>query len=238
MKFEISKILGGIGALIIFFSIFTIFGITIVEAVAFVFIGIILVLISLYGLAKFYKDKQIFKNALFGVLSAIIGTIVSVIVAVGIIFPIIVNSIQQAHQDANGNSTDVISGFFNNFTAASWLRMGFGVWLAYFVLCAFIIIAMFFLYKALKKLSLHSHKDLFAKTGLMLLIGAVASIVIVGLLILWIATLLLALAFFTLRKTAPPIMHSGINFCANCGTPTSPETAFCTHCGKQLEIEN
>jgi len=24
------------------------------------------------------------------------------------------------------------------------------------------------------------------------------------------------------------------NFCADCGTPITPETKFCTHCGKQI----
>lgn len=258
MSLQASKILGGIGALILFVSVFTImFHFTVVEAVVVGFIGCIIVLISLYGLSRFYKDKGIFTNALFGVLIAIVGAIISVIIAVAIILPILLDRMQQAHQNTNGNPGEAVFYFLNNLDNATWLQIGLGVWLAYFAMCGFIIIAMFFIYRSLKKLAKHSLNRLFAITGLMLIIGAVGSIALIGLLILWVSTLMLAIAFFTLKKPKPTpsslytiettsslqttssttaSINSEIRaYCPYCGTPVLPENVSCPQCGKKLD---
>ena len=73
----------------------------------------------------------------------------------------------------------------------------------------FAIIAAFLVRRSLKQLSARTNVGLFSTTGLLLLIGAVLIIAVgLGLLLLWIATLILAIAFFTMKpqETPPPTM--------------------------------
>jgi len=253
MDLQTSKLLGGIGALIIFLSVFTILIRNVTPIGITVIIGSMLVLISLYSLAKIYKDKAIFTNALYGALTAIIGTIISSIAAIIIILPTIMNLIRQASQIADGNPGDIVSGFLNTIDTTFILQIFNGVLTVYYVMCLFIIIAMFFTYRSLKKLAKQSNTNLFATTGLMLIIGALTTLFFIGLLLLWISTLMLAIAFFTLKEpkpTPPPTINISSPqpqtttttttentqtkiYCIYCGTPTPPENAFCHQCGKQ-----
>lgn len=76
MTFETTKIIGGIGALLMFLGVIpyvSYFGIL-------ELIGVILVLVSLNGLANTYKDRSIFSNAVFGVLAMVVGAVVSAVV--------------------------------------------------------------------------------------------------------------------------------------------------------------
>ena len=66
MSVETSKILGGVGALLMFIGIIpyiNYFGV--IELV-----GLILVMISLYNLARHYNEGGIFNNALYGLITA------------------------------------------------------------------------------------------------------------------------------------------------------------------------
>ncbi len=86
MNFETSKILGGIGALLILLGVIPNLNyMGIVELV-----GVILILVSLNGLANLYKDRNIFNNAIYGVISAVVGGVIAVAVA----FTVFVRSFQ------------------------------------------------------------------------------------------------------------------------------------------------
>jgi len=80
MNFETSKMLGGIGALMMFIcGLVTFFNGLAGGIIA--LIGLILVLISLNDLANFYKSRAIFNNALYGVIATIVGVVVAIAVA-------------------------------------------------------------------------------------------------------------------------------------------------------------
>jgi len=77
MTLETSKILGGVGSLLMvltsFFDTYT----TVLRLV-----GLILVMVALKGLADHYGEKGIFDNALYGVTLAIVGIAVSIAIVV------------------------------------------------------------------------------------------------------------------------------------------------------------
>jgi uncharacterized membrane protein len=74
MDFKTSKLLGGIGALIIVLEVIpTVFFIPTSGVPRIV--GILLILTSINYLANFYQTKTIFTNAKFGAVAAIIGAI-------------------------------------------------------------------------------------------------------------------------------------------------------------------
>ena len=218
MTFESSKTLGGVGALLMFIGIFpyiNYFGI--VEL-----IGAILILIALNGFARIYKASGIFDNALYGIIAGIVGVVLSVVVALGIILPNIRDFLLKLYPSWNGDWSTISS--FSGMTPNT-SNIGFGDVIPFItaaiaiiaILWVFAIIATFFVRRSLKQLSAKTNVGLFSTTGMLLLIGAVLVIVFgLGLLLMWIAALILAIAFFTMRpqETRSPTMATA--------TPLSP----------------
>jgi len=62
------------------------------------------------------------------------------------------------------------------------------------------IIVAIFMRKSLNALSAKTGVGLFGTTGLLLLIGAVLTIIAVGFILIWIAMLILAIAFFSMKQ--------------------------------------
>jgi uncharacterized membrane protein len=67
------------------------------------------------------------------------------------------------------------------------------------ILWIFLIVSAFFNRRSLKTLSTKASVKLFSTAGLLLLIGAVLTIVFIGLVLIWIAVLLIAIAFFLMK---------------------------------------
>jgi uncharacterized membrane protein len=246
MNLQISKIIGCSGALLILLSIFTF---TILFGFA-VLIGSILVLISLYSLAKFYKDKEIFNSALYGALSTVIGIIISIIIIVVTpIWSTLKDNIYIYIPDWNGNWINLLnsSSKWGSVFSAILRQRGAETVLVLVVVWVFLIITMIFVRRSLKKLAKHSHNDTFATTGTMLIIGA--AIPIIGLICIWLAIGGLAFAFFTTKEPNPTpsstteqlpstqtiLKTNSITkcYCPYCGNPILPENIFCPHCGQQ-----
>jgi len=77
MTLETSKILGGVGSLLMVLTSF--FG---TYTAVLGLVGLILVMVALKGLADHYGEKGIFNNALYGVILAIVGIAVSIAIIV------------------------------------------------------------------------------------------------------------------------------------------------------------
>jgi len=77
--------------------------------------------------------------------------------------------------------------------------------LAVVVLFILLVIAAIFYRKSLNMLSSKSGVGMFSTAGLLLLIGAILTIIVIGIIIIWIAIILLAVAFFSIKtQTAQP----------------------------------
>jgi uncharacterized membrane protein len=111
------------------------------------------------------------------------------------------------------------------------------------ILGVFYTVAAFFVRRSLNELAARSGISLFATAGLLLFIGAALTIVVIGVLIMWLAVLILVVAFFTTKEpqstplpnTHPltvPTSTDRTNFCPNCGTPIPPSAVFCPNCEK------
>lgn len=213
MTFESSKTLGGIGALLLFVAVIAAFlvsyGGLILGAV-----GLILVLIGLHGLADYYHDHSIFSNALYAFIAVIIGVITAVAVLVETILTNLDNLkafITQIYPGWNGDwstlqnmTPDTSALQSGNFDYSTIIPIIIGIIAFVVVIWVFAIIATFFVRKSLKTISDRSTVGLFGTAGLLMLIGAVLIIAFgFGLLLVWIGTLLLAIAFFQLRPMEP-----------------------------------
>jgi uncharacterized membrane protein len=81
---------------------------------------------------------------------------------------------------------------------------GFVVALIVLFIC--LVIATILYRKSLSSLAKKSGVGMFETAGLLMLIGAVLTIILVGLLLIWIAFILVAVAFFSIKttQTQPP----------------------------------
>ena len=213
-----SKMLAAVGALLLFLSFVPVLGI----------IGIILLFIGLKGLSDYYRDPSIYGHALKGLIFGIIG-----IVAV----------------------SALSISFFGIFAVASMATAGdFFAAIGGLILSIVILIIAFVFYllmamnlrRAFNTLAERSGEHLFQTAGTLLWVGAILTIIAVGLILVWIAFLILAIAFFSMKLpsatyAAPPpppagpaTAAPGTRFCPNCGSPVDANATFCPHCGKPL----
>jgi uncharacterized membrane protein len=198
MLIETSRILGGIGALLMFIGIIpyiNYFGV--IELV-----GLILVMVALYNLASHYMERGIFNNALYGLIIGIVGGVISIAVVIITVLTSLTDFLYTIFPDWNGDWT-ALSGLTpntSNFSLDSIMPFLTGIIVMFIVLWVFSILAAFFVRRSLGTLSAKSGVGLFSTAGLLLLIGAVLIILFgIGLILIWISALLLAIAFFQIR---------------------------------------
>jgi uncharacterized membrane protein len=124
------------------------------------------------------------------------------------------------------------------------------------VITGFATIASIFAKRSLNELATRSGIGEFTTAGKLLFNGAILSIVGIGVLLMWIAFISLAIAFFHMKEPKPTLpsteastlttqlcqteieTNDSAKFCSNCGAHTSSNTIFCTRCGKQLETKS
>ncbi len=198
MSIETNKILGGVGALLMFIGILpyiNYFGV--IELV-----GLILVMVALYNLASHYMERGIFNNALYGLIIGIVGVVISIAVVIITVLTSLTDFLYTIFPDWNGDWT-ALSGLTpdtSNLTLDSIMPFITGIIVVFIVLWVFSILAAFFVRRSLGTLSAKSGIGLFSTAGLLLLIGAVLIILFgIGLILIWISALLLAIAFFRIR---------------------------------------
>ena len=198
MTLESSKILGGIGALMIFIA--TPLGFAIPYAGLLGLIGLILMLIGLKGLADFYREGGIFNNTLYAIILAIVGIVIAVatiiVTALSALASIGINLSNVSDWAMFGSE---LANYFTNFGdfSAIWTLLG-AVISALVIIYVFIIVTMIFLRRSMNQLSSKTGVGLFGTAGLLMLIGAVLPLI--GLLLIWIGFILLAVAFFQIKE--------------------------------------
>jgi uncharacterized membrane protein len=198
MQIETSKILGGVGALLMFIGILpyiNYFG-------AIEIIGLILVMVALYNLASHYREGGIFNNALYGLIIGIVGSVISIVVVIIAVLTSLTDFLYELFPDWNGDWA-TLSGLTpntSNLSLDSIAPFLAGIFAALIILWVSSIIAAFFFRRSLGALSVKSGVGLFSTAGLLLLIGAVLIVLFgIGLILIWISALLLAIAFFRIR---------------------------------------
>ena len=165
-------------------------------------IGLILLLIGLKGLADFYNEQGIFNNALYSVIIAIVGGVVAVatiaITAVSTLANIGLDIGRIEDWAAIGGDLSAYFADFANFSQL-WTILS-AVIIGLIILFIFAIIAMYFMRKSMNQLSSKTGISLFGTAGLLMLIGALLTIVAFGLILIWIGLILATVAFFRMKK--------------------------------------
>ncbi len=197
MTFETSKTLSGVGSLLIVIGAAA--GFAASYSGILTLIGIIMVLIGLNGLANYYKEEGIFKNALYSIIIAIVGCVVSIgIIAASAVSALADLGIDWANIEDWANIGTDVGTVFTDFDFSTIATLLGAILVGVIILFVVMIVAMYFLRKSMNQLSTKSGIGLFGTAGILVLIGAV--IPIVGLLIIWIGFILATVAFFQLEK--------------------------------------
>src|SRR3989441_12215393 len=181
-------------------------------------VGWILILLATKEISESVQDRTIFDDALLAAITAVIGAVVFV----AFLF-----------------SPRSPGGFFGAFAFGSALFLPFLVILGAF--WVFTIISAIFLKRSYEKISQRLNVSAFATAGLLYLIGAALTIVLVGFLILLIALIFQVVAYFSIqdRPPSPGWGQPGLQtFASPVMQPTTPpqqqpsvESKFCFRCG-------
>lgn len=217
---ESSKTLAGVGSILLILSIVPAAG-----AVLGI-IGAILLIMGIKGLADYYKDNEMYENALMGVIFLIIAAIV---VAVAVV------------------------GSFAFFFSIVGFIGGIGVLiLGLIVAFVFYLLSAMRLRKTFNDLAQKSGEHNFSTAGTLYWWGAILTIIFVGVILIFIAWIFATIGFFSMKlqpqqpyasqpsgytpPSPPPVTQptQATRYCPNCGAPVEPNTTFCPHCGKQL----
>jgi uncharacterized membrane protein len=160
------------------------------------------VLIGLKGLANFYNEQGIFNNALYAIIIGVVGAVVAVAaVAISAVAALADLGIDLATMDDWANIGPELSTIFTDITDLSPIFTLLGALLVGVIIIFVVaIIAMYFLRRSMNDLSAKSGVGLFGTAGLLMLIGAVLSIVVIGVIIIWIGLILATVAFFQMRQ--------------------------------------
>jgi len=197
-------------------------------------VGWILILLATKEISDSVQDKTIFDDALLAGITAVIGAVVFAIV-----FALTVFTGSVAGPFAPG--TFAFSGVFLVILGAFWI---------------FTIISAIFLKRSYEKIAQRLNISSFATAGLLYLIGAALTIVLVGFLILLIALIFQVVAYFSIQDQPPapgwgqpapqtfapsPVLQQPATspqqpgteskFCPKCGAKLSSIAVFCTSCG-------
>ena len=202
MDLESSKNLGGIGAILLLVGTLPVLSSYSFGVLALV--GIVIILVALNSLANIYKERGIFNNSLYGLIVGIVGAVIAVVVIVVAVLSNLKTLLEQVYPSWNGqwSSISSLSGMTpntSNLTHSTVVSVLEGVLVAFVILWIFIIVWAIFVRQSLKMLSDKSSVGLFSTAGLLLIIGAALTIVIIGLLIMWIGVLLMVIAFFQIK---------------------------------------
>ena len=188
-------------------------------------IGYILLIIGIKDISDELRDRAIFNNIVVSAVTGIVGAVAGAsVVAFGM----------------------MASGFTFGPSGVTSLFSGL------FIAWVFLIISAVFLRKAYDTMGGRLGVGSFRTAATLYLVGAVLTIVFIGFLILFIAEIVQAVAFFSIPEELPgpsiggvtettafptvsglPLTGESSKFCTSCGTKISPTATFCYKCGSK-----
>ncbi len=180
-----AKNYGGVGAILLLISSF----VPIVGIVVSI-VGFILVLLAVKYISEAVGDRSIYDNMLFFVILAIIGSVVAVLFVFTALLPFLGPGFQPPIDPPD--ITDPLA-IFAIFTVLIGLAIA---WIVS-------IVAALFLRRSFNSIATHLGVRLFGTAALLFFIGAILLIVIVGFVLIFVAEILMIVAFFSIPDQQP-----------------------------------
>jgi uncharacterized membrane protein len=183
-------------------------------------IGVVLLLRGMKEFANYYQDSGIYQNSLAGVKYYIVALIALAVSGAGFIVGF------------------VFSNFADPLILSTGNLIGLAVGITFLVVAfVFYVLAAVRLRKTFDTLAVKTGEHSFATAGTLLWVGSLLTILIVGLLLIFIAWIIPVVGFFAMKPpqqqqpygytptpTQPPTGPTqAANYCSNCGTPVKPQ---------------
>jgi uncharacterized membrane protein len=221
-----AKTLGGVGSILVL--------LTAIPTVGWVLgiIGFVMTLIAVKYISDSLQDSSIFNNVLISIILAIIGVVVAGIIVVATVFRFV------------GIGGKVAAG-----TSVVGLIAGVIIGLA--ILWIVLIVSAYFLRKGYNTIGTKLNIGMFRTGALLYFIGAILTIIVIGLLLILVAQILFIVAFFSIPEAPVGMMGPGpsppppapgtmgtsmgqpskARFCTKCGASLTPDATYCPSCG-------
>ncbi len=201
-------------------------------------IGVILLLRAMKEIANYYQDNTIYQNSLTGVKYYIVALIALAVASAGFIVTFV-----------NLNFNDLPASF--GIGHAIGLAVGIAFLVVAFV---FNVLAATHLRKTFRTLAQKTGEHSFETAATLLWVGALLTIIGVGVILIFVAWIFAVIGFFTMKGPqqqqpyasqpygyTPPTAQSTTgpstaqSYCSNCGAPLKPQATFCSVCGKKVD---
>jgi uncharacterized membrane protein len=219
-----AKIFGGVGAILLLIGSFIPYLNTILPI-----IGLVLVFVAVKYISDETRDRDIFKNYLVSfvfTVIALVALIAGLIITIGGLG--ILSELEEELSDV-----DTLLSFLGGFI------------ISFVIFWVLLIIGTMYLRKSYNHIAKQTGVHLFRTTGTVYFVGAVTTIVIVGLFILLIARMLEIVSYFSLPETLPDISRSEVRSaimeddrrrCPDCGRRIPFDANVCPYCGKTFGV--
>jgi len=210
--------------------------------------GVILFIVAMHRLSRYYSEPAIFKNALYGLIVNVVGAVV-VTIFFAVMFGSLLRSIPQSSttQTTSFTAVQAITPVPTLPPLSSFLGFFFG--LIGLVLAALVIgiVGALFYMRALNKLGEKSGNQSFNTAGLLILIGVATTILLIGGIIYWVGWIFAASGFhsikplqtqqaqvFTAQQAVTPNVVQKL-YCPYCGNENNANAIYCNTCGRKLQ---
>lgn len=182
-----SKTLGGLGSIFVLLAPIPYVGWALGIA------GFVMILVAVKYISDTINDRKIFNDMLISIVFAIGGIVVGSLVVLGAVFRVL------------GMGSIVGRSFVPaaTVTVGDWVGLAAAIITGLAVVWGLLIVSAVFLRRSFETIGTKLNVSTFRTAGLLYLIGAATTIVVVGFLLILVAQIMLALAFFSIPENAP-----------------------------------
>jgi uncharacterized membrane protein len=189
-----AKTLGGVGSILMLLAPLPAVGWVLCIA------GAIVVLVAIKYISEVVQDKSIFSNMLIAILLGVVGLVVGVVV----ILRAVLATFGLGSLGAGFPSHS--APYFNSAAVptSGWLGLIAGALTGLAVLWVLLLVSAIFVRRSYSSIGRKIGVGMFGTTGLIYLTGAALTIVLVGFVLLFVALILNAVAFFSIADQPAP----------------------------------
>lgn len=153
-------------------------------------IGFILLLVAIRDISEILSDRAIFRNMLIAVGLAIVAIVIGVLVVVGSVLRFV--GLNSLNVGPNFNPSTVPTG--------DWLALIGSILIGLAVVWVVMLVSSVYVRRSYSEMAKGLKVGTFDTAGLLYLIGAATTIILVGFVLLLVAQVLVVVAFFSIQE--------------------------------------
>ncbi len=162
-------------------------------------VGFVLMLVAIKDISEAVGDRSIYSNMLLAVGLALAGIVVGTLVVVGSVLRFVGLNSLNVGPDFNPSTVP----------AGDWISLAGSILIGLAVVWLLMLFSSIYVRRSYGAIASKLNVSMFGTAGLVYLIGAATTIVLVGFVLLFVAQILLVVAFFSIsEKPAPSASQS------------------------------